>query len=69
MLKPILIASLVGTTFLVGACKPGYNRIYDNSDPDDENPDCVEAPISAKASDKTKLRASRSKFGQWQPNR
>lgn len=54
MLKPILIASLAGTTFLVGACKPGYNRIYDNSDPDDENPDCVEAPISAKASDKTK---------------
>lgn len=54
MLKPILIASLVGTTFLVGACKPGYNRIYDNSDPDEETRDCVEAPITSTASDKTK---------------
>lgn len=53
MLKPILIASLVGATFLVGACKPGYNRIYDNSDPDD-SPDCIESPISTNASNKTK---------------
>lgn len=54
MLKPLMIASLLGTACIVTACKSGYNYIYDNSDSSVEKPDCAEAPITGTASDKTK---------------
>lgn len=54
MLKPLMITSLISVAVIVSACKPGYNRIYDNSDPDDDKPDCADAPINNNASDKTK---------------
>lgn len=54
MVKTLMITGLIGTACLVTACKAGYNRIYDNSDPEEETPDCIEAPITGTASDETK---------------